>query len=99
DSLTPYGDALWQGLSADDQRRFLRHVRPWWDVHRHRIAPEVAQTLARLVADGSLQISAGRIISAEADGDSVAVSLRPRGSATERRERFAYVFNCTGPLH
>ena len=31
------------GLDGDQQRRFLRHARPWWDVHRHRIAPEVAR--------------------------------------------------------
>ena len=41
DSLRPHSHALWQSLSLDHQRRFLRHARPWWDVHRHRIAPEV----------------------------------------------------------
>src|SRR3954451_17391384 len=59
DSLRPYSHPLWQGLDADEQQRFLRHVRPWWDVHRHRIAPDVAQTVARMVADGRLEIVAG----------------------------------------
>ena len=43
DSLRPHSHALWQSLDGEQQRRFLRHARPWWDVHRHRIAPEVAR--------------------------------------------------------
>ena len=55
--------SLWQSLDRDEQRRFLRHARPWWDVHRHRIAPEVAATVTRLVAEGRLTVMAGRIVS------------------------------------
>ena len=45
DSLRPHSHPLWQSLDGEQQRRFLRHARPWWDVHRHRIAPEVADWL------------------------------------------------------
>src|SRR3954452_25060292 len=38
DSLRPLVTALWQGLPDAEQRRFLRHARPWWDVHRHRMS-------------------------------------------------------------
>ncbi len=41
--------------------RFLRHARPWWDVHRHRIAPEVAGRIKQLVQEGRLHIVAGRV--------------------------------------
>jgi len=36
---------LWARATPEDRRRFLRHLRPWWDVHRHRIAPAVAERL------------------------------------------------------
>ena len=98
DSLRPHSHPLWQNLSPDQQRRFLRHVRPWWDVHRHRIAPEVAQIIARLVADGFLEVAAGRIVSAAGRDGGIEVAMRRRGADTDRTERFAYVFNCTGPL-
>jgi uncharacterized NAD(P)/FAD-binding protein YdhS len=68
-------------------------------VHRHRIAPEVAATLARLVAEGSLEIVAGRIVSARDDEDGLEVEYRRRGSPNLSRGHFAYAFNCTGPLH
>jgi len=99
DSLRPHSHPLWQGLSGDEQRRFLRHVRPWWDVHRHRIAPEVADTIARTLAEGRLEIVAGRIISAHEAATGIEVEYRRRGAKRSTRENFAYAFNCTGPLH
>jgi uncharacterized NAD(P)/FAD-binding protein YdhS len=99
DSLRPHSHPLWQSLDVSEQRRFLRHARPWWDVHRHRIAPEVAATIARLVAEGRLEIMAGRILAAEKVGDGLDVELRRRGSDAVRLKTFAYAFNCTGPLH
>jgi uncharacterized NAD(P)/FAD-binding protein YdhS len=99
DSLRPHTQQLWQELGTEQQRRFLRHARAWWDVHRSRIAPEVAATFARLVAEGRLEVIAGRIVSArEADGG-LEVEYRRRGVQTAQTGRFAYAFNCTGPLH
>ena len=99
DSVRPYSHSLWQSLDLDGQRRFLRHARPWWDVHRHRIAPDVAATVTRMVAEDRLQIMAGKIVSADAAQDGIVVELRRRGAVETERKAFAYVFNCTGPLH
>jgi uncharacterized NAD(P)/FAD-binding protein YdhS len=99
DSLRPYSHALWQGLSLSDQRRFMRHARPWWDVHRHRIAPQVADTVHGMIAEGRLEVVAGRITSTSAADAGIDVEIRRRGKATGSIERFDYVFNCTGPLH
>ncbi|MEP7131151.1 MAG: FAD/NAD(P)-binding protein [Sphingomicrobium sp.] len=99
DSLRPYSHPLWQSLDVEQQRRFLRHARPWWDVHRHRIAPEVARTVADMVADGRLEIAAGRIVSVRKEADGLHVEYRKRGSGAVQSAQFAYVFNCTGPLH
>jgi uncharacterized NAD(P)/FAD-binding protein YdhS len=99
DGLRPHSQALWQSFDRKEQRRFLRHARPWWDVHRHRIAPDVAATIARMIGDGRLEIAAGRIVSTEDSGEEVAVHYRRRGAAKANQARFAYAFNCTGPLH
>jgi len=99
DSLRPHSHPLWQSLDEDQQRRFLRHARPWWDVHRHRIAPEVGATIARMVADGRLEIIAGRIATVDALPEGLKVGYRRRGKQDVHAESFAYAFNCTGPLH
>jgi uncharacterized NAD(P)/FAD-binding protein YdhS len=99
DSLRPHSHPLWQGLDGEEQRRFLRHVRPWWDVHRHRIAPEIARTLHDMIAEGRLEIVAGRIVTARPGPDGLEVDFRRRGAGAPTTESFAYAFNCTGPLH
>jgi len=52
DSLRPHANRLWQGLSAADQRRFFRHLRPFWEAHRHRMAPQVAKVIEGLAQQG-----------------------------------------------
>jgi uncharacterized NAD(P)/FAD-binding protein YdhS len=99
DSLRPHTQSLWQSLDQPEQLRFLRHARAWWDVRRSRIAPEVASTIAGLIAESRLQIIAGRAISARDTGEALEVEIRRRGAASARTMRFACAFNCTGPLH
>ena len=99
DSLRPHSHALWQGLDLDQQRRFLRHARPWWDVHRHRIAPQVATRIHDMVAEGRLEIVAGRVLAVSPADGGLEVEIRRRGSDRSSSERFDHVINCTGPLH
>lgn len=61
DSLRPQTAALWRGLPAAERARFLRHIRPYWDSHRHRMAPPAAALIHRLRANGMLRIMRGRV--------------------------------------
>ena len=99
DSLRPHSHALWQGFSVEEQRRFLRHARPWWDVHRHRIAPTVAERITDLIAAGLLEIAAGRVLTARPEAEAVVVEIARRGAPAPKPYRFAAIINCTGPLH
>jgi uncharacterized NAD(P)/FAD-binding protein YdhS len=98
DSLRPHTHWIWTGLPLEERKRFSRHARPWWDVHRHRIAPEVAQQLHGLIEQGRLEIVAGRIQSVEEQDGALQVAYRRRGSDRLSEGRFAYMLNCTGPL-
>ena len=97
DSLRPRSTDLWQGFSDEEKRRFMRHARPWWDVHRHRIAPEVAELLETRKAIRKLEVMAGRIKAADGDYEAVTLTISARGG--EMIERTAgLVVNCTAPL-
>lgn len=97
DRLRPYTQAMWAQASEAQRGRFLRHLRPWWDVHRHRLAPAVAERVAALQAAGRLEIVAGKIGSAVEQADGVEVTWRPRGSDEPQRLVAQRIINCTGP--
>uniref|UniRef100_UPI0025C4F1E5 FAD/NAD(P)-binding protein n=1 Tax=Brevundimonas sp. UBA7534 TaxID=1946138 RepID=UPI0025C4F1E5 len=62
DALRHQAIALWRSWSLPERQRFIRHVRPVWDVHRHRLAPVIARRLSSLIADGSLTVIARKIV-------------------------------------
>jgi uncharacterized NAD(P)/FAD-binding protein YdhS/predicted metal-dependent enzyme (double-stranded beta helix superfamily) len=97
DGLRPFIAKIWQRLRREERSRFLRHVRPFWEIHRHRMAPAVAAAVAQLRARKVLDSMAGALVSATADADGVDICLSVRGSAGIRRLRVHWVINCTGP--
>jgi uncharacterized NAD(P)/FAD-binding protein YdhS len=92
--LRPVTQAIWVAASLAERRRFLRHLRPWWDVHRHRIAPKIATVMTAMQASRKLRFAAGKIVAADADGT---VRWRPRGSDETETVTAALIVNCTGP--
>ena len=88
---------IWHRLDDAQRQRFLRHVRPYWDVHRHRLPPDTAQRLAELRRSGWLQVHAGRIVEARPWGDHIRVVWRPRGTEQLAHLRVDWMLNCTGP--
>jgi uncharacterized NAD(P)/FAD-binding protein YdhS len=88
---------LWQRLPENERRRFLRHVRTYWDVHRHRLPPDVVTHVRALRRDGTLTVHAGRLLKMRPVADGILVAWRPRGEQTSTTLRFDRVINCTGP--
>jgi uncharacterized NAD(P)/FAD-binding protein YdhS len=100
DSLRPFTQDLWQALPPADQAAFLRHLRPWWDVHRHRMAPAVADRIAAARAAFQLGICAGRIQSFEPrtpERVEVRFRARARDGGAQESVVVARVINCSGP--
>lgn len=97
DSIRSVTQKIWQGWSAEEQKKFVRHLRCLWDVHRHRIAPDVGAAIESMRKSGALQIVAARIISYKEDEHGVDITIRPRFSKTEKVIRVTAVINCTGP--
>lgn len=88
---------LWRRLDRPERARFLRHVRPWWDIHRHRAAPRTAQAVREMISADELRVLGGRVVSLEEEEDGVRVRIRLRGGSTIGDLRVDRVVNCTGP--
>lgn len=98
DELRPFTQPMWANASVAERGRFLRHLRPWWDVHRHRLAPQVADRLDAMAARGQLEVVAGKTLGFAAADGGVTLHWRPRGKGGAEALHVRRVVNCTGPL-
>jgi uncharacterized NAD(P)/FAD-binding protein YdhS len=99
DSLRPITARLWSRLPVAERGRFLRHVRRYWDVHRHRMAPPHADLIDAMLADGSLTLAAGRVRSMECGADAVRVTYAPRDGCGETTIDVQRVIMASGLEH
>jgi uncharacterized NAD(P)/FAD-binding protein YdhS len=97
DSLRPITQQLWGEASLAERQRFLRHLRPWWDVHRHRIAPQVAERVQGMRSSGKLRVAAGRISGVTVSPAGADVRWRPRGGTAAEQISVRRIVDCTGP--
>ncbi len=93
--LRPHGQALWRSLTPAGQRRFLRHGARYWDIHRHRIAPEAGALLQAWLAAGRLQVHRARLELAVAGQRCVQLTARAGGGQRLVFE-VDHVVNATG---
>ena len=88
---------LWQALPPGERRRAVRWLRPFWDVHRFRMAPQVDALLRGLLESGRLRVAAGRIAAIGSGSDGLLdVHWHSRNGGAHRTRCTAFV-NCTGP--
>ena len=97
DSLRPVLNQLWSTLPVADQDRLERHLRPFWEVHRHRMPAEAADQLLRWAARGQLRIVAGRVLGVVGQAGGAEVVVQPRPFRSRERWRFDWVINCSAP--
>ncbi len=88
---------LWQRMPQRERQRFLRHLRPYWDIHRHRLPRHTLLEIEKLRKERKLQVQAGRILGLERVGNQVRVTWRPRGTRAQAALLVDRVINCTGP--
>jgi uncharacterized NAD(P)/FAD-binding protein YdhS len=98
DGLRPHTARLWQSMPTAERQRFLARLRPFWEVHRHRMATTVAEPFHALVERGEVRVVAGRVESARAEDEVVRLVVRRRGCERPLELDTSWVINCTGPL-
>jgi uncharacterized NAD(P)/FAD-binding protein YdhS len=96
-AVRPHLALLWGRASLAERRRFMRHVRPFWDVFLHRAPPPSAQVLDAVRAAGRLHSRASTLqrLAPDASGQ-VQVQLRPRGALHTETLRVDAVVDCVG---
>lgn len=95
DALRPVSNELWRGLPLPDRRRFLRHLKTYWEVHRHRMAPSIRQRIDELISQGNVTVIGGRIRQTERKGNAIEVTVS-RARLGDWRLQVDRAINCGG---
>jgi uncharacterized NAD(P)/FAD-binding protein YdhS len=95
DAIRPHVSRLWRGLPPRDRARFVRSVRPYWEVLRHRAPHDAHLLVERWRAERKLDVLAGSVVSCVPGRRGLDVVLRLPGGA--RTERFDVIVRCIGP--
>ncbi len=98
EGLRPITADLWTQADLSTRRRIVRHLRPFWDVHRHRLAPGIGATMQRLAAAGRLTVVTGRVRSITPHDHGVRLDWRARHGDAEPLTA-PWLIDCTGPGH
>jgi len=96
DSLRPVTADIWGRLSPAERGRFLRHVRPYWDIHRHRLSAPVADQVQAMLESGFLQVRRGRLAGMEFGHDTVEARIQPHGADDVETLTVQRVIGATG---
>lgn len=87
---------LWSRLNAEEKNRFLRHLRPYWEIHRHRIPAKSMNIIDELIGKGQARLLAGRINLISREGDKFRIDYTSKGAAERSSFTANWVVNCTG---
>jgi uncharacterized NAD(P)/FAD-binding protein YdhS len=97
DAVRDAAKHIWPTLAVSEKRRFHRHLRPYYDAHRFRVAPQINAIIQRRFSDGQLMSEAAQVVGDGIVGDRLRMKLRRRHATESYEENFDFVIVCTGP--
>jgi uncharacterized NAD(P)/FAD-binding protein YdhS len=92
DCWRPHSQGLWEGLSGTDKSKFFKRLGTLWNIHRHRMAPEIGDFVRAQKAEGVLKIISGAATIKPGDTD-IEVN------AGNETLIVPIVFDCRGPCY
>ena len=99
ESVRNQGQEIWRALEPEARRRIVRHLRPFWDAHRFRAAPQIEAILDRKLKDGSLELKRARLGAVSRDSAGFAADLRDLRSGASVSLRCERILVAVGPAH
>lgn len=97
DAIRPHVTAIWRAWTVLERRRFLRLVRPLWEIHRHRAPAAILQDMSAQMRSGTLTLDRADLVAMHpGPGGTVDAHVR-RADGRVLVHRVAKVFNCIGP--
>ncbi|MBD9599171.1 FAD/NAD(P)-binding protein [Pseudomonas sp. PDM10] len=97
--LRPHTATLWKNLSDTERGKFLQRVVPYWDIHRHRLAPASERRIKQLIESGQVVQLAGRVRGVEKFCSGLRINVALRGHQGVSSIEVGALINGTGPSY
>jgi uncharacterized NAD(P)/FAD-binding protein YdhS len=95
DGLRPLTQKIWQEWTAQEKKYFLKRLRPFWEIARHRIPSASSKILEELIRSGKIEIGKGQIKNTKALEEGIEIEYSFENET--RKGIFQKLINCTGP--
>jgi uncharacterized NAD(P)/FAD-binding protein YdhS len=99
DGFRPHINSVWKRLPESERRRFLRHLKPLWEIHRHRLPPQAASQIESFKRSGQLTMLRGSVLDARRTPEGL-IRIRVSGTVGRQEKGELLVHRtivCTGP--
>ncbi|MFN8335492.1 MAG: FAD/NAD(P)-binding protein [Cyclobacteriaceae bacterium] len=88
---------LWRALSNESKKRFIRHLKPYWEIHRHRAPQRALDVINKAGREGRFKLLKGSIRKTEMKGRQLVIHLGgTQGTSTITTD---YLLNSSGLQH
>ena len=94
--LRPKIQEIWQALPVEEQARFLRHVRRYWDAYRHRLPSEVYERMQAEFNQGRAILVRGQVIDVVRAPRGFELTWKRRGRNKPETILTDLAFDCSG---
>ncbi len=99
DALRTQGGCIWRALPIEERRRLVRHLRPYWDAHRFRVAPQIDSVITQGLERGDIRVLGGSLMAIAQVGPTITAQVRQRHTGTREDLAFDACIVTTGPAH
>lgn len=97
--LRPHTATIWKNLSDSERGKFLHRVVPYWDIHRHRLAPASERRINQLIESGQVVQLAGKVRGVEQTCSGLQIEVALRGHQRVSSLQVGALINGTGPSY
>ncbi|HTL80405.1 MAG TPA: FAD/NAD(P)-binding protein [Bacteroidia bacterium] len=95
DGLRPLTQEFWKSWSIEERKYFMKRLRPFWEVFRHRIPLASHTLLSEMEKSGQLLIAKANISEAKLSAAGIEVVFDKKSGL--KNDVFSKIINCTGP--
>jgi uncharacterized NAD(P)/FAD-binding protein YdhS len=95
--VRPHSSYIWQNLPEVEKSLFLKKLLPYWNIHRHRLAPSASRRLVQLLNSQKVELISGGIVGYEIKQNIINLQLKTKPNNQLSNIEISTIVNCIGP--